>query len=86
MGRMIELEQICKTYHPGENPVEALREVDFRAEAGELVAITGSSGSGKSTLMNILGCLDSPDSGRYLLDGIDVSTLDDGRQIGRAHV
>ncbi len=79
MGRMIELEQICKTYHPGENPVEALREVDFRAEAGELVAITGSSGSGKSTLMNILGCLDSPDSGRYLLDGIDVSTLDDGR-------
>jgi ABC-type lipoprotein export system ATPase subunit len=78
---MIELQGIGRTYRrPGGEPVEALREVSLRIDRGEFVAIVGTSGSGKSTLMNVLGLLDRPDAGRYLLDGRDVSSLDVDRQ------
>ena len=74
---MIELRGITKTYAMGEVQVRALRGVDLDVAAGELLAIMGPSGSGKSTLMNILGCLDTPTEGSYVLDGQLVSTLDD---------
>jgi putative ABC transport system ATP-binding protein len=69
---VIELREATKTYQLGEIQVRALRGVTLRIERGEMVAIMGSSGSGKSTLMNIIGCLDSPSTGSYLLDGVDV--------------
>ena len=69
---VIELREATKTYQLGEIQVRALRGVSVRIERGEMVAIMGSSGSGKSTLMNIIGCLDSPTTGSYLLDGVDV--------------
>jgi putative ABC transport system ATP-binding protein len=78
---MIELQDVSKTYvGPGGAPVAALRNVSLRVERGDFVAIVGSSGSGKSTLMNVLGLLDRPDAGRYLLDGEDVAGLDVERQ------
>jgi len=72
---LISLEGITKTYDSGENEVQALRGVDAGIERGEFVSIIGPSGSGKSTLMHILGCLDSPSSGRYWLDGEDVAEM-----------
>jgi len=73
----IDVRNITKTYSLGEVDVHALRGVSFTIKAGEYVAIMGPSGSGKSTLMNTLGALDRPTTGSYVLDGIDVSTLDD---------
>ncbi|MCC7294341.1 MAG: ABC transporter ATP-binding protein [Acidobacteria bacterium] len=72
---MIRLENITKTYIVGETEVRALRGVSNIIPTGDFVAIMGASGSGKSTLMNIIGCLDKPTSGRYFLDGEDISTL-----------
>jgi putative ABC transport system ATP-binding protein len=73
----IDVRNVTKTYMLGDVAVNALRGVSFTIAHGEYVAIMGPSGSGKSTLMNLLGCLDKPTTGSYLLDGIDVSTLDD---------
>ena len=75
MQPVILLESVSKTYHSGEVDVHAVREVSFTVQPGEFIAIMGASGSGKSTMMNMLGCLDRPTSGRYLLDGVDVSGL-----------
>jgi putative ABC transport system ATP-binding protein len=74
---VLDVRNVAKTYGDGETAVHALRGISLTVERGEYVAIMGSSGSGKSTLMNILGCLDIPSSGRYLLDGLDVSRLTD---------
>ncbi len=73
----IQIRRISKTYELGEISVRALRNVSLQIDRGDLVAIMGTSGSGKSTLMNILGCLDTPSSGQYLIDGVDVNTLDE---------
>src|SRR5215470_613066 len=73
---VIRVEEIHKYYELGETRVHALRGVSVAVERGEFVAVMGASGSGKSTFMNILGCLDRPSSGRYLLEGVDVSQHD----------
>jgi putative ABC transport system ATP-binding protein len=74
---LIRLENISRRYEMGSETVHALRDVSLRIERGEYVAIMGPSGSGKSTLMNLIGCLDTPTSGRYELNGTDVSEMDD---------
>ena len=79
---LIQLDGITKTYDSGENAVEALRGIDVAIGGGEFVSIIGPSGSGKSTLMHILGCLDSPSSGSYWLDGQDVAAMS-SRQLAR---
>ena len=76
---MIRLEAVSKDYVTGETAVHALREVDCTVEAGEYLSILGPSGSGKSTMLHVIGCLDTPSRGRYLLDGEDVSGLDVNR-------
>jgi putative ABC transport system ATP-binding protein len=73
----IQVEEVSKTYATGRIRVRALRATSLQIDRGDFVAIMGSSGSGKSTLMNILGCLDVPSSGRYLIDGVDVRDLDE---------
>ncbi len=77
MTEVITLDSITKVYKVGRTEVPALRGISCRIERGEMVSITGPSGSGKSTLMNIIGCLDKPTSGQYLLDGIKISKLND---------
>ncbi len=74
---VLDLRDVTKVYGAAETAVHALRGVSLSVHRGEYVAIMGASGSGKSTLMNILGCLDIPTTGRYLLDGVDVSRLTD---------
>ena len=77
MSKLIEIRDMCKIYNPGENEVRALDHVNLMIDKNEFVAIIGQSGSGKSTLMNMLGCLDVPTSGTYILNGQDVSGLTD---------
>ena len=75
---LISIKHLNKTYIMGAEKVEALKDVTLELRKNEYVALMGPSGSGKSTLMNLLGCLDSPTSGEYWLNGIEVSTMDDG--------
>jgi putative ABC transport system ATP-binding protein len=85
---MIELQHITKIYKSGDNETQALKDVSFTIKDGEFVAIMGPSGSGKSTLMHIIGALDIPTSGKYLLDGKDVSTFseDELGEIRKKHI
>src|SRR5262245_47888881 len=76
---LIRLQKISRRYQMGTETVHALREVSLEIQRGEYVAIMGPSGSGKSTLMNLIGCLDSPTSGTYELNGTDVSQMDDNQ-------
>ena len=73
MPHLIEIRDLKKIYAQGEEPVHALDGVSLDIDEGEFVAIMGASGSGKSTMLNILGCLDTPTSGSYLLDGLEVA-------------
>ena len=75
MAAIIEIKDLVKDFHLGEVPVNVLKGISFEIERGDFVSIMGPSGSGKSTLMNILGCLDKPTSGSYILDGISVGKL-----------
>lgn len=81
-GHLIELKEIEKKYPVGENTVFALKKVSFTVDPGEFVSVMGPSGSGKSTLLYILGCMESPTSGRYLLGGVDVGYAGDRRLSG----
>jgi putative ABC transport system ATP-binding protein len=82
VGNVITVESASKTYKVGETEVRALRDVSITIPSGQFVAIMGPSGSGKSTFMNLLGCLDRPDSGSILLDGIEITNLDRNERAG----
>ena len=75
---LLEVKNICKTYGSGETAVKALKDVSFSVPKGEYVAIVGESGSGKSTLLNMIGALDSPTSGKVLIDGKDIFSMNEG--------
>ena len=77
MSALVEIQDISKIYNPGENEVRALDHISLTIQRGEFVAIIGQSGSGKSTLMNMIGCLDVPTEGTYILNGQNVSKLSD---------
>ncbi len=79
MDTLVHIENIMKIYNPGENEVRALDNISLDINPGEFIAIIGQSGSGKSTLMNMLGCLDVPTSGKYILSGEDVSHMSDNQ-------
>jgi len=79
MARVVEAVDLKKTYMLGKVPVDALRGVNLRVESGDFLAILGPSGSGKSTLLNLIGALDKPTTGTLLIDGVDVSTLNDNQ-------
>ena len=76
-NHLIEVKNVYKIYNPGENEVRALDGISVTIDHGEFVAIVGHSGSGKSTFMNMLGCLDTPTSGDYYLDGVNVAGMTD---------
>ncbi len=80
MSELIKMQNLTKVYKTGQFSVNALKEINLIINPGEFLSIMGPSGSGKSTLMNVLGCLDVPTSGKYFLDGEDVSTLDRDQQ------
>jgi len=86
--KIIHTENLTRTYHVGNTVVNALCAVNLEVEAGEFVALMGASGSGKSTMMHLLGCLDTPTEGRYLLEGQDVSTLskDERARVRNSHI
>ncbi|MGH8363046.1 MAG: ABC transporter ATP-binding protein, partial [Gammaproteobacteria bacterium] len=79
---LLELRQVSKRYVMGDNVLDALKDVDLKIARNEYVAFIGPSGSGKSTLMNIVGCLDRPTSGEYILNGTPVAQLDDNALAG----
>ncbi len=79
---LIKIEKMSKVYQMGETEVHALRHIDLTIKKGEFVAIMGASGSGKTTLMNLIGCLDTPSSGNYILDGIDIHSLKEDQLSG----
>lgn len=78
MDEIIEVKKLQKRYLMGDEVIDALKSIDLKVQKNEYLALMGPSGSGKSTLMNLIGCLDSPTSGEYILHGIDVSKMSDG--------
>ncbi len=82
MSALIEFQSVCKYYQMGDTTVKAADHISFQIQKGEFVAIVGQSGSGKSTCMNIIGCLDVPTSGAYLLDGQDVGQMNRNQLAG----
>jgi putative ABC transport system ATP-binding protein len=82
MAPVVEAVDLKKTYMLGKIPVQALRGVNLKVESGEFLAVLGPSGSGKSTLLNLIGALDKPTEGKLLIDGVDVSTLNDNQLAG----
>ncbi len=77
MTEILLMQDICKSYYMGEEELEVLHNVNLRVDSGEFLSILGPSGSGKSTMMNIIGCLDVPTSGKYILSGNDIALLDE---------
>ena len=82
MSALIEFDEVCKYYQMGDTTVKAADHITMKIEKGEFVAIVGQSGSGKSTCMNIIGCLDVPTSGSYILSGQDTSDMDEPQRTG----
>lgn len=78
--KLLEIQKLCKTYGSGETAVQALKNVSFSVQRGEYVAIVGESGSGKSTLLNMIGALDTPTSGKVLIDGKDTFSMKDKKR------